>query len=64
MMVCNGLAASVRKDLPEDSIIIDLDTGEVECALVIGIYLFRIRDIIPESAKWTVNFANSRLCRR
>jgi hypothetical protein len=59
----NGLAASVRKDLPEDSIIIDLDTGEVECSGDRNIFISNTWDIIPESARTVLVSELETLCR-
>ncbi len=27
----DGLAATVRREIPEDSLIVDLDTGDIDC---------------------------------
>jgi hypothetical protein len=59
----NGLAASVRKDLPEDSIIVDLDTGEVECTGDRNMFISNTWDIIPESARTVLVSELETLCR-
>ena len=29
--LANGLASSIRRNIPEDTVIIDLDTGDIDC---------------------------------
>ena len=59
----NGLATCVRKDLPEDSIIIDLDTGEVECSGDRQVFIANTWDVIPESARLILVSELETLCR-
>jgi hypothetical protein len=59
----NGLAATVRKFLPEDSIIIDLDTGEVDSDMDRQDIVKSTWDIIPASARGALVSELQTLCR-
>lgn len=47
----DGLAASVRKNMPEDSVIIDLDSGDIDCSSdrYVGMYSSLVDDFVASA---------------
>ena len=59
----DGLAAMVRKDLPEDSAIVDLDSGEVDCSGDRYEVLKAVWRVIPSGPKSMLVSEIETLCR-
>ena len=57
-----GLAATVRKELPEDSIVIDLDTGEIDTFHDRSSVMKATWDILPRTAKKDLVLELQALC--
>lgn len=58
-----GLAAKVRAQLPEESIIVDLDTGNIDCDGDKHTLVKTTWDVIPESARSALVSELQTLCR-
>ena len=59
----DGLAAMVRKELPEDSVIVDLDSGEIDCSDDRYAVLKQSWGAIPSSLRSTLVSELETLCR-